>query len=104
MRGRGYVVRPGGLMAYVKHRGLQRTKLFPLDASPARIAIWRGEQRLELEKLAASLHGARGTFGEDVERYLAKLTGRLREPMLYPAELPARKTVHFSIALASSHG
>jgi len=62
----GITRRPNCLLAYVKVRGEQVAKSFPVDASLTEIQKWRSDTRDELSKQAP----AKGTLAADIETFL----------------------------------
>jgi hypothetical protein len=57
------------IRVYVKVKGKQRERRFPLGTSKEKIANWRDEMRLKLRRRATRVR--RGSLAADVEHYLA---------------------------------
>lgn len=69
-----------GISGMVKVKGVQREERFPLGTSIDRIQAWRARTRAELLEDAQDVGPtmpSRGTFADDVERFLKKITHRV---------------------------
>jgi integrase len=69
-----------GISGMVKVKGVQREERFPHDTSIDRIQAWRSRTRAELledAQDAGPTIPSRGTFADDVERFLKKITHRV---------------------------